>query len=167
MWRKVISKTAYISFSQIQKPSILTPLNPIWKLFLLFRYCVLKIQNIAAVHSIIVDWVTSSSKVGFLLKILSWLFKLNSILRRNLGVQGEPTPKLSLQSLILELVGGRIVTQVIIHHNMCPIFLFPPLGVIGKFSLPDRLSREPQAAGFSQRAGVPVLWWEGRQRRHG
>lgn len=49
---------------------------------------------------------------------------------------------------------------------MAPIFLFPPLGVKGKFSLPGRLSREPRAAVFSQRSGVPVLWWEGRQRRH-
>lgn len=74
----------------------------------------------------------------------------------------EPTPKLHSKAK-----GGRTVIQLIIHYNMSPSFLFPPLGVIGKFSLPDRLSREPQAAGFSQRAGVPVLWWEGRQRRHG
>ena len=63
------------------------------------------------------------------------------------------------------LVGGRSVTQVITHYNMSPVFLFPPLGTIGKFSLPVRLSWEPRAAGFSQWDGFPVLWWEGRQRR--
>lgn len=79
----------------------------------------------------------------------------------------ESTAKLSL-SRILELVGGRTVTQVIIHHNRSTIFLFPPLGVICKFSLPDRLSLQlPGGRFFSLRAGVLVLWWEGRQRRHG
>lgn len=72
----------------------------------------------------------------------------------------------SIQSFISELEGGSSVTQVITHYNMSPIFLLPPLGIIGKFSLPDWLSGEPQTAGFSQSAGFPVLWWEGRQRRH-
>lgn len=48
---------------------------------------------------------------------------------------------------MLELVGGSTVPQLILHHIMSPIF--PPLGVIGKLSLFDPLSREPQAAVFS------------------
>lgn len=47
---------------------------------------------------------------------------------------------------MLELVGGSAVPQLILHHIMSPIF--PPLGVRGKLSLLDLLSREPQAAGF-------------------
>lgn len=31
---------------------------------------------------------------------------------------------------------------------MSTIFLFPPLGVTGKFSLPDRLSLQPRAASW-------------------
>lgn len=64
----------------------------------------------------------------------------------------ESTAKLSLNR-ILERVGGRTVTQVIIHHNRSTIFLFPPLGVICKFSLPDRLSLQPQADDF-----FPASW---------
>lgn len=55
--------------------------------------------------------------------------------------------------------------QVIIHPFLSAIFLFPPFGVLHKVSLPDWLSWGSHAAGFPC-CGVPVLWWEGRQKRH-
>lgn len=94
-------------------------------------------------------------------EILSWVFKLNSILRSSLAFWRQSTPK----DWFLDLMWGRTISQVIIHHNVSH-FLIPTPWRHRQVLITRSAEHRAPGAGFSQRAGVPVLWWEGQQRRH-